>query len=73
MASGAKLAAARRSKSNSPIDGSVIARAQKADGGDIEAAIEAAAKARVDFRKIPASDRLEICKAAELMHTRSTR
>ena len=54
---------------NSPIDGSVIARAQKADGGDVEAAIEAAAKARADFRKIPASDRLEICKAgAELMH-----
>ncbi|HZJ51671.1 MAG TPA: aldehyde dehydrogenase family protein [Actinomycetota bacterium] len=54
---------------NSPIDGSVIARAQKADGDDVEAAIEAAAKARADFRKIPASDRLEICKtAAELMH-----
>ncbi len=54
---------------NSPIDGSVLALAQKADGGDIEAAIEAAAKARVEFRKIPASDRLEICKAAaELMH-----
>jgi acyl-CoA reductase-like NAD-dependent aldehyde dehydrogenase len=54
---------------NSPIDGSVIARAQKANGDDIEAAIEAAAKARADFRKVPASDRLEICKAgAELMH-----
>jgi len=35
---------------NSPIDGSVIARAQKAAADDIEAAIEAAAKARADFR-----------------------
>ncbi|MBA2365579.1 MAG: aldehyde dehydrogenase family protein [Actinobacteria bacterium] len=35
---------------NSPIDGSAIARAQKAAADDIEAAIEAAAKARADFR-----------------------
>ena len=52
----------------SPIDGSVIARAQKADENDIKSAIEAARTARSDFRAVPASERLEICKkAAELL------
>src|SRR5215210_1721410 len=52
----------------SPIDGSVIARAQKANENDIKSAIDAARSARSDFRAVPASERLEICRtAAELL------
>ncbi|HEX2065007.1 MAG TPA: aldehyde dehydrogenase family protein [Acidimicrobiales bacterium] len=53
----------------SPIDGSVIARAAKASGEDVEAAIAAARDARERFRSLPAAERLEICaKAAEVLH-----
>ncbi len=48
----------------SPIDGSVIARAAKASGEDVEEAIAAAREARDDFRAMPAAHRLEICEHA---------
>jgi acyl-CoA reductase-like NAD-dependent aldehyde dehydrogenase len=48
----------------SPIDGSVIARAQRAGKGDIASAIAAARAARVEFRRIPAAERLELCERA---------
>jgi len=52
----------------SPIDGSVIARAAKATGDDVEAAIAAARQARAGFRAEPAATRLEICaRAAEIL------
>src|ERR671924_501592 len=52
----------------SPIDGSLIARAQKAVPEDIEEAIGAARDARRDFKAMPASERLDICRrAAEAM------
>jgi acyl-CoA reductase-like NAD-dependent aldehyde dehydrogenase len=52
----------------SPIDGSVIARAAKASGDDVEEAIAAARQAREDFRGLPAATRLDICaRAAEIL------
>jgi glyceraldehyde-3-phosphate dehydrogenase (NADP+) len=52
----------------SPIDQSVIARAQKAGSDDVQAAIRAARDARSDFRALPAAERLDICKrAAEIL------
>jgi len=51
-----------------PIDGGVIARAAKASGEDVEAAIVAAREARAGFRSTPAAARLEICaRAAEIL------
>jgi len=52
----------------SPIDGTVIAQAQKAGTDDVEAAIAAAKRARAAFRSTPAAERLELCEqAAEIM------
>jgi glyceraldehyde-3-phosphate dehydrogenase [NAD(P)+] len=52
----------------SPIDGSVVARVAKASVGDVESAITAAREARGDFRGLPASARLEICRrGAEIL------
>jgi len=52
----------------SPIDGSVVARAAKASGDDVEEAIAAARHARADFRALPAASRLDICaRAAEIL------
>ena len=48
----------------SPIDGSVLVRAQKGDNDDLEAAIGAAKAARPKFRSMPAAERLEICERA---------
>jgi glyceraldehyde-3-phosphate dehydrogenase (NADP+) len=48
----------------SPIDGSLVARAQKGDSDDVEAAIGAAYRARAGFRAMPAAERLEICERA---------
>jgi acyl-CoA reductase-like NAD-dependent aldehyde dehydrogenase len=48
----------------SPIDGSVIARAQKGSNDDLEAAIAAAKAARAKFRSMPSAERLEICERA---------
>jgi acyl-CoA reductase-like NAD-dependent aldehyde dehydrogenase len=48
----------------SPIDGSVIAHAQKGGTDDVEAAIASAAKARSQFALIPAAERLAICERA---------
>ena len=48
----------------SPIDGTVIARAQKAGRDDVMAAIDAAKGARADFRARPAAERLELCEEA---------
>ena len=49
---------------SSPIDGSVIARAQKGGTDDVEAAIASAAAARTQFARLPASERLGICERA---------
>ena len=55
----------------SPIDGSVIARAQRGGEDDVEAAVTAARAARSEFRSLPSARRLEICKrAAELVGER---
>ena len=55
----------------SPIDGSVIARAQRGGEDDVEAAVAAARAARSEFRSLPTARRLEICKrAAELVGER---
>jgi acyl-CoA reductase-like NAD-dependent aldehyde dehydrogenase len=52
----------------SPIDGSLLARAQKGGAEDVEAAVAAARRARARFRSMPAAERLEICqRAAELI------
>ncbi len=52
----------------SPIDGSLIARAAKASAKDVEEAIAAARQAREGFRALPAATRLEICAdAAEIL------
>ena len=48
----------------SPIDGSVIARAQRGDTDDVEAAIASAAKARSGFAGLPAAERLAVCERA---------
>ncbi|HEX2023320.1 MAG TPA: aldehyde dehydrogenase family protein [Acidimicrobiales bacterium] len=48
----------------SPIDGSVIARAQKGSNDDLEAVIAAAKAARAKFRSMPSAERLEICERA---------
>jgi acyl-CoA reductase-like NAD-dependent aldehyde dehydrogenase len=48
----------------SPIDGTVIARAPKADRADVVAAIDAAREARAGFRAQPAAERLELCEHA---------
>src|SRR4051794_27523495 len=45
----------------SPIDGGVIARAQRASKDDVNAAIVAARAARATWRQVPAAERLEIC------------
>jgi glyceraldehyde-3-phosphate dehydrogenase [NAD(P)+] len=51
-----------------PIDGSVIARAQRGGPKDVETAVAAAVGAREDFRAQPAAERLELCeRAAEIM------
>ncbi|MDP8968990.1 MAG: aldehyde dehydrogenase family protein [Actinomycetota bacterium] len=56
---------------HSPIDGSLVSRAQRAGQEDVEAAIAAARAARADFRALPAARRLAICEdAAELMADR---
>jgi acyl-CoA reductase-like NAD-dependent aldehyde dehydrogenase len=52
----------------SPIDGTVIARAQRAGQEDVLAAIAAAKEARAGFRARPAAERLELCEqAADIM------
>jgi acyl-CoA reductase-like NAD-dependent aldehyde dehydrogenase len=52
----------------SPIDGSLIARAQRASTDDVAAAVAAAKDARAAFRGVPAAERLEICeRAAHIM------
>jgi acyl-CoA reductase-like NAD-dependent aldehyde dehydrogenase len=52
----------------SPIDDNEIAVAQAADEKDVEAAIDAALKARTRFREMTAAERIEICeRAAETM------
>src|SRR5437588_8541065 len=48
----------------SPIDGTVIARAPKADRDDVGAAIDAARETRAGFRAQPAAERLELCEHA---------
>ncbi|HEV3401149.1 MAG TPA: aldehyde dehydrogenase family protein [Acidimicrobiales bacterium] len=48
----------------SPIEGSVIARAQKGSNDDLEAAIAAAKAAQAKFRSVPSAERLEICERA---------
>ena len=48
----------------SPIDGSVVARAQKGGNDDLEAAIAAAKAARPTFRSMTSAERLEICERA---------
>jgi acyl-CoA reductase-like NAD-dependent aldehyde dehydrogenase len=54
--------------SRSPIEGSVIARAQLAEPEDVEAAIEAGRRARQEFKAMPAAERLSICEhAADIM------
>jgi acyl-CoA reductase-like NAD-dependent aldehyde dehydrogenase len=45
----------------SPIDGTVIARAPRADRDDVVAAIDAAREARAGFRALAAAERLELC------------
>jgi len=58
----------RTFENRSPIDASVVSRAARASTEDVEAAIAAAARARADFRTLPAADRLEICqRAAEML------
>ncbi len=49
---------------HSPIDGSVIAHAQKGGTDDVEAAISSAARARSGFALMPAAERLAICERA---------
>ena len=49
---------------DSPIDGSVIARAQQGDTDDVDAAVAAARDARRQWRETTAADRLEICERA---------
>jgi acyl-CoA reductase-like NAD-dependent aldehyde dehydrogenase len=49
---------------SSPVDGNVIARAQKSGAEDVEGAIRAARDARAEFKSLSAADRLEICKRA---------
>ncbi|HYX45152.1 MAG TPA: aldehyde dehydrogenase family protein [Acidimicrobiales bacterium] len=49
---------------HSPIDGTLLARAQKGDNDDVEEAIEAAVRARAGFRSMSAAERLEICERA---------
>ncbi|MDP9021635.1 MAG: aldehyde dehydrogenase family protein, partial [Actinomycetota bacterium] len=52
----------------SPIDGTLIARAQRGGKGDVERAIAAATAARDDFLAVPAAERLRICEdAAQVM------
>src|SRR5918992_3380948 len=48
----------------SPVDGNVIARAQKSGTEDVEDAIRAAKEARAGFKSLSAAERLEICKRA---------
>ena len=48
----------------SPIDGSVIARAQRGGSEDVEAAIAAAREARAAYRAVPAAERLALCERA---------
>lgn len=56
---------------HSPIDGSLLARAQRGSEQDVEAAIEAAAKARDRWGSTPAAERIELCEAAaELLRAR---
>ncbi|MDQ3931514.1 MAG: aldehyde dehydrogenase family protein [Actinomycetota bacterium] len=53
---------------SSPIDGSLIARAQKAGKEDVKQAIAAAKRARSTMQRMPASERIQICvRAAEIM------
>ncbi|HEX2192282.1 MAG TPA: aldehyde dehydrogenase family protein, partial [Acidimicrobiales bacterium] len=47
-----------------PIDGSLLARAQKGGNDDVEAAVDAAVRARATLRSMPAAERLEICERA---------
>jgi glyceraldehyde-3-phosphate dehydrogenase [NAD(P)+] len=48
----------------SPIDGSLLARAQKGGNDDVEAAVAAARRARAAFRDLAAAERLQICERA---------
>jgi acyl-CoA reductase-like NAD-dependent aldehyde dehydrogenase len=53
---------------HTPIDGSLIARAQAASEEDVEAAAAAAGTARASFGALPAAERVALCeRAAELM------
>jgi acyl-CoA reductase-like NAD-dependent aldehyde dehydrogenase len=47
-----------------PIDGGLLARAQRATNDDVEAAIAAAARAREGWAAIPAAERIELLEAA---------
>ena len=47
-----------------PIDGTVIGRAQRAGKSDVGSAIAAASRARREFRTLPAAERLELCERA---------
>jgi acyl-CoA reductase-like NAD-dependent aldehyde dehydrogenase len=59
-------------ESRSPIEGSVIARVQRAAAHDVEAAIAAARRARPDFKAMSAAERLTICqRSAEVMEEHS--
>ncbi len=59
---------------DSPIDGSVIAKAAKASNEDVEAAIASARESRAHFRSLPAATRLEICEsAAYILHQQHAR
>ena len=49
---------------SSPIDGSLIARAQQGGTDDVEAAIASARESRSGFRSVPAAERLAICERA---------
>lgn len=52
----------------SPINGSLIARAQRGITDDADAAVAAAKAARAEFQAVPAAERLEICeRAAHIM------
>ena len=48
----------------SPIDGTLIARAQKANTEDVDDVVAAARAARSRWREVPASERLAICERA---------
>jgi len=68
MGSGLYPRSGRTFDVDTPIDGTVIARAQHADVEDVKAAVKSAYDHRLDIRNIPGIDRICIFKlAAELM------